>query len=165
MAGPLNPSAASNNLLAMVLKTAMKGRGDVGYVDTGEPTATTLTGTANVVQVNFPVNGVGQQPAVQSGAWGIIVAAVGTQTTVGAIVVEAVDTTVTNSGHAEVVDAIPALPATLGGCFVRPIAPSIGAGSDSSNGPLTNVIGLRLSIPLSGTSPTCTVQVVGVGNP
>ena len=101
---PLNAPAAFNNLLALTLKQAVFGREDVSYVDTGEPVVTTATvTTAVVIQVNFPLNGVGNQPSVSCGAMGLILSALSTATVVGSILVEAVDTTATTGGHVEVI--------------------------------------------------------------
>jgi len=162
---PLNAPTGTNNLLALVLEKASQGRGDIAYCDTGEPAAVTETATNPVLQINFPVNGVGNQPPVSQGAFGLIISSVGTQTFVGPITIEAVDSTATNAGNAEVVETIPEFPLAAGGCILKTFAASLAAGADSANGPLANVIGLRASITLSGTTPTCSIKFAAAGTP
>src|ERR1700677_846033 len=103
----LGPAIVANNLLALVLEKASQGRGDVAYCDTGEPTKTTQTvTTATVLQINFALNGVGNQPPVSQGAYGLIGTALSTATVVASIVLEAVDTTATTGGHTEWIDSV-----------------------------------------------------------
>jgi len=121
---------------------------------------TALTTTNPVVQANFSLNGLGNQPPVSQGAYGIIFGSLGTQAIVGPIYIEAVDSTATNAGNSEVVDTIPALPVTEGCCIVRPFAASLAAGVDSANGPLANVVGLRAVITMAGTTTTATGEIL-----
>ena len=162
--GPLNPVTGSNNLLALVARKAAYGRGDVGYADTGEPTKTTVTvTTATVVQVNFPTNGVGNQPNVSCGAWGIIMTALSTATVVGSLTVDAVDTTATSGGHVENLATI-SLPSGDSGIRLQDFSSSLAAGADAISG-LTNVIGIRFTITLTTTGGGLAVQACAVGTP
>lgn len=164
MGTPLNAPSGTNNLLALALRMATFGREDVGYVSTPEPVVTTVT-TASSLQATFPLNGVGNQPPVSCGAVAVLISAVGTQSFVGAITIEAVDTTATTGGDVEVVGSIPALPVGVGGCFVFPFASSLAAGADHT-GALTNVVALRAVVAsATGTTPTFGLQLVGVGQP
>lgn len=161
---PLNAPAGTNNLLALVLEKASQGRGDVAYCDTGEPAKTTVVvTTASVVQVNFPLNGVGNQPPVSQGAWGLIGTALSTATAGVSVVIEAVDTTATTGGHTEWLSTL--APATGDSfCKVLEFTSSIAAGADKVTG-LTNVIGLRATITMTTTGGGLAVQFAASGTP
>ena len=162
---PLNAPLGSNNLLALVLQVANAGRGDVNYVDTGEPTVSTVATTAaTVVQINFPVNGAGNQPAVARGTMGLILSALSTATVVGTILVEAVDTTATTGGHAEVIGGFAIPPAGVNLCEVRGFNSSLAAGIDAASG-LTNVVGLRLTLTVTTTGGGVNVKFCAAGTP
>jgi hypothetical protein len=162
---PLNPPLGTNNLLALVLEVANAGRGDVNYVDTGEPTVTTVTvTTATVVQINFPLNGVGNQPPVSRGTMGLILSALSTATVVGSVLIEAVDTTATTGGHVEVVGGFSIPPVGVNSCEVKPFASSLAAGIDAASG-LTNVIGLRATITVTTTGGGLNVKFCAAGTP
>jgi hypothetical protein len=162
---PLNAPLGTNNLLALVLQQAQTGRGDVPYVDTGEPTVTTVATTAStVVQINFPVNGAGNQPTVSRGAMGLILSALSTATVVGSVIVEAVDTTASTGGHVEVIGGFSLGPAGVNTCEVKGFASSLAAGTDAASG-LTNVIGLRLTIAVTTTGGGVNVKFCAAGTP
>ena len=162
---PLGPAIVANNLLALVLEKASEGRGDVAYADTGEPAkATTTTTTAAVFQANFSLNGVGNQPPVSQGAYGLLITALSTATVIASIVIEAVDTTATTGGHVECVDVIPAPAAGDSMSILRTFAASLAAGADAIAG-LTNVVGLRLTIALTTTGGGVNVQFAAAGTP
>ena len=153
MAGPLNPSPGASNLLGAVLKRYPPV---AGTVDTGEPTGTALTATGNVT-ITFPLNGVGVQPRVSHGYFGLLVYAVNAATTVGPITITATDGT-----NTEVVDVIPAFPVGEGGCIIRPYTPSAFAGTDAITG---NIISLTAAVTLAGTTTAASIKFVAVGSP
>ena len=161
---PLNAPTGTNNLLALVLQKASQGRGDVAYCDTGEPTKTTITvTTSSVIQINFPLNGAGNQPPVSQGAWGMIGTALSTATAGVSIVIEAVDTTATTGGHTEWLSTV--APAN-GDSFARTLefVSSLAAGADKVTG-LTNVIGLRATITMTTTGGGMAFQFAASGTP
>ena len=163
---PLNAPPGTNNLLALALEQACRGRGDVMAYDTGEPTTTTVTvTTATVVQVNFPLTGVGVQPTVIQGALALILTPISTTTVITSCVIEAVDSTATNAGHTEqVANIVTSNQAVLGDPIidVRTWASSLAAGTDKV-GSLTNVVGMRLTLTVQTTGGGVKVQFVATG--
>ena len=162
---PLNAPLGTNNLLALCLEKASQGRGDVAYCDTGEPAkTTTTTTTAAVFQINFALNGAGNQPPVSQGAWAMLGTVLSTATAIASIVIEAVDTTATTGGHAEFIDSIGVPPVGDSFCKVATFASSLAAGADKIAG-LTNVVGLRATVTLTTTGGGLGIQFVAAGTP
>ena len=169
---PLNPPPANNNLLALVQKMAPFGREDVGYADTIEANTTggtvqTAT-TTYTVNVPFSTNGLGNQPLVTNGAWGLDVTALGTQVIIGSGAIYATNSTATNSSDLQLVGATPAVPAAQAGASLLEVRPFVaqcaipGEAQGTVNGP-TNVLALVLALNITGTG-SCKVNFVAVGN-
>lgn len=166
---PLNPPPASTNLLALVAKNAPFGRGDVGYADTGEANATggtVVTATSTyVVNVPFTANGLGNQPPVSNGSWGLLISGQGSQVIIGSGAIYATNSTITNSTDLQLVGGVVAVPAAQAGAsslLIRPFAASIAAPGEPAAGP-TNVLALVLALNITGTG-SCKVNFVAVGN-
>jgi hypothetical protein len=169
MAGPLNPPPANNSLLALVQKMAPFGREDVGYADTGETNTTggTVETATSTYTVNVPFlpNGLGNQPPVSNGVWGLIVSGVGSQVIVGAGTVYATGSTATNSSDLQMVGEFEAVPTAQAGasvCRVKPFVISAAASGEPAAGP-TSVLALVLAINITGTG-SCKVNFVAAGN-
>jgi len=148
MAGPLNPSPNANNLVGALLKVYPP----VGpTVDTGEPTAVTLTADGTVT-INFPQTAA----PITHGFFGLIITA-NSSATIGQITVGA-----TNGPTSEVVGLIAPLGNAAAFMIVRPWYCSGFAGTDAN---LPNVTSLIATIPVSGTDASVSVKFAAVGSP
>jgi hypothetical protein len=145
-----------NNVLGLAAAVSPMGRGDVGFVDTGEPTSANSAAGTVVKTITFPVNGVGVQPQVTRGGWALVIKAVNAGTTVGAVTIAATDGTII-----EQLNGFPAIAtAGQGCCYAEGFTSSIAAGTDK--GAITNVVSLTATVVVTaGTGATILFAAVG----